>query len=196
MMKILPMFPFVAALALLACQGKDGPVADEAVTVPDNALGDASATGLAAPANAATAEAVDAAALPGATDGMGWHYDASRRIASFGPMSGTGAMPAQLTFECRAAGSGRQLVVTRADAPTSGKGTLSFTGNGHVASIAMKAEREGASGSIWRGIASGDEMRAIGRTFGAAPVEANVTGASDLLLTAGPIPARLFTACA
>ena len=84
MKSLLPLFPFVAALSLLACQGDDGPVA-EGATVPSNAVvGDASATGLAAPANAAAAEAIDQAAVPVAENGMGW-TSAAAGSAHYGP---------------------------------------------------------------------------------------------------------------
>ena len=47
---------------LLAC-AKNDPVDNDAITPADALIGDASATGLAAPANAAMAEAVQQAAL-------------------------------------------------------------------------------------------------------------------------------------
>ena len=68
--EFLPLFPFAAALSLLACQN-DGPVADNLVTPPEGVVGDQSATGLAKPGNAAAAEAVDRAALPPMTGGHG-----------------------------------------------------------------------------------------------------------------------------
>ena len=46
MKSLLPLFPFVAALGLLACQGDDGPVAEGAAP-GDEVVGDATASGLA-----------------------------------------------------------------------------------------------------------------------------------------------------
>jgi len=54
MCKVARLTPITLALLLLAC-GKADPVADDAVGPPDELVGDASATGLAAPANAAAA---------------------------------------------------------------------------------------------------------------------------------------------
>src|SRR5687767_1093192 len=123
----MPLFPFAAALLLLACQD-DGPVADDAVQPPEAILGDRGASGLAAPANAAAAEAADRAALPPVTAGMGWTVAGER--AAFGP---PGAEPI-LTFACNDGG----LAITRHHPASAGAtGTLSFTGSGHVASLPM-----------------------------------------------------------
>ena len=84
MSKFLPLFPFAAALSLLACQN-EGPVADNLVTPPEGMVGDQSATGLAKPVNAAAAEAVDRAALPPTTAGMAWLLFDDGRAARFGP---------------------------------------------------------------------------------------------------------------
>ena len=69
MCKVAMLTPLSFALLLLAC-GKTDPVADNAVAPPDGLVGDASATGLAAPANAAAAEAAQQAALPPASGGL------------------------------------------------------------------------------------------------------------------------------
>src|SRR5262245_31900285 len=72
------------ALLLLACARND-PVDDNAVAPADGLSGDLSAKDLAAPANAAAAEAVVRAALPDASTGLGWTYSQQDRIALFGP---------------------------------------------------------------------------------------------------------------
>lgn len=69
MLRVFALTPFVAGIALLACSKTD-PVADNAIAPPDDLLGDASASGLAAPANAAAAEADRQAALPAAAGGL------------------------------------------------------------------------------------------------------------------------------
>ena len=130
MKSLLPLFPFVAALSLLACQGDDGPVA-EGATVPPNAVVDGSI----APGNAAAAESADLAAEPGATDGMRWTASAGG-AAHYGP---AGSRPV-LVFACEGEGSARRLVVTRSHPATAGNtGTLSFTGGGTASSLPMRA---------------------------------------------------------
>ena len=182
----------LACLLIAAC-GKTDPVAKNAAAPPDNMVGDAPAAGLADPANAATAEAVKEAAAPVATDGMGWHYNPASRRATFGPPDATsGLASAQLQFECTPQG----LVVSRADSPSEGKTTLSFTGNGHVASLPMTATPRTSQGAIWRGVASGDTLRAVGRTFaGPGPVEASVGGGGDLRLLPDGAPRAAIAAC-
>ncbi len=173
-------------MALTACGGND-PIADNGVLPPDNVVGDASATGLAAPANSAAAEAYDAAALPPSTDDMVWRIDAAARTARFGPAGTTEMAAMPLTIECAAPG----MRLVRADAPGSGKGTLSFTGNGHVASVEVTA-----GGSLYRGDARGDTLSAIVRTFdGPASVEATVGEAGDLRLPSPPELRRFLRTC-
>ena len=60
--------PLMLPLLLAAC-GRPDPVDDNAVTPAGNLLGDIAANGLATPANAATAEAVQQAGVPAATGG-------------------------------------------------------------------------------------------------------------------------------
>lgn len=183
------------ALAALAACGKQDPVAEDAAAPPENVVEGEAATGIAAPANSATAEAAGQAAAPAPTDGMEWRYDAGQRLASYGPASRSGQL-AQLSFQCLGSVDGGPggVVVTRADSPSHGKGTLSFTGNGHVASLEMSARRVGSSGAVWQGVARGDVMRAILRTFaGPAPVEATIGAAGDLRLAAHPAPRAALT---
>ena len=191
MKSLLPLFPFVAALSLLACQGDDGPVA-EGATVPSNAVvGDASATGLAAPANAAAAEAIDQAAVPIAENGMGW-TSAAAGSAHYGPH---GARP-MLSFACR----DQALVVTRLHPATAGTtGTLSFTGGGTASSLPMRsvAKPGGPGESEWQGEARGDMARAVARAFaGQGQVEVTLGGAPALAVPTSPLANAVFKRCA
>jgi len=191
MKSILPLFPFVAALGLIACQGNDGPVAKDAAAPPDEVVGDISATGLAAPANAAAAEAVDQAAMPLATNGMAWSTSPAG-AANFGPR---GARPL-LTFAC----AGDALSVTRQHPATAGKtGTLSLTGGGTASSMPMRAVAKpgGPGESEWRGEARGDMARAVARPFAkAGQVEVTLGGAPALSVPTSPIADAVFEACA
>ena len=181
-----------ACLLVAAC-GKTDPVAKNAAAPPDNMVGDAPSAGLAVPANAAAAEAVKEAAAPASTDGMTWRTEGAGRSATFGPPdSSSGLASAQLQFECTAQG----LSVSRADSPSEGQTTLSFTGNGHVASLPMTATPRTTQGSVWRGLAKGDTLRAIGRTFaGPGPVQASVGGGGDLRLLPDAAPRAAIAAC-
>ncbi len=191
MKSILPLFPFVAALGLIACQGNDGPVAEEAAAPPDAVVGDASANGLAAPANAAAAEAVDQAAMPVAANGMGWTSTATGS-ANFGPR---GARPL-LTFAC----AGNALRVTRQHPATAGTtGTLSFTGGGTASSLPMRAVAKpgGPGESEWQGEARGDMARAVARAFAArGQVQVTLGGAPALAVPTSPLADAVFQRCA
>ena len=190
-----PLLPFVAALGLLACQSDEGPVADDAAAPPENVVGDAAADGLAAPANAAAAEAVDRAAIPIVPDGSDWNVDPAGRSLSFGP---AGATP-MLGFTCAGADSGRHLVVTRFHPALPGTtATMSFTGGGHASSLPMHAlARPGGPGeSEWRGEARGDIARAVARTFAAKGL-INVTlgGTPSLAVPSAPVAVDFFSRC-
>ena len=104
----------MSGAVLLAGCSKHDPVDDKAVGPPDELVGDASATGLAAPANAAAAEAARQAALPSATGGLSWTYQAANRTALFGP-PGTPAF----SIQCNKQGAS-QLVFVRYLPPTGG----------------------------------------------------------------------------
>lgn len=181
-------------LILLACARQD-PVEDNAVAPPDELVGDASASGLAAPANAAAAEAAQQAALPAATGGLRWAYQAAARTAEFGP-PGTPAF----SIQCNRQREGdNQLVFIRFLPPTAGSsGTLSFTGNGQVASVPISgvANPNGIGGQ-WRAtISVGDIARDVAETFsGPAPVNISVTGLPALVVPASPEPRRVFAEC-
>lgn len=180
----------VALLAAAACN-KAGPVADNAVAPPANVIGDAGATGLAAPDNAAAAEAHDEAMAPSATDVMHWSADFNGNGIHFGP---PGAPPV-LSIACERMPA-IHLVITRgAAAPEGGKGTLSLTGAGHVASLPIAATGDGTERS-WRAEAAGDIRAAFERTFApGGTVQFTLAGVPDLVVPADPLVAQLFARC-
>lgn len=190
MKAILPLIPLVAMLGLVACQGGNDPVAENASVPSDAVAGDAAATGLAAPANAAAAEAIDRAAVPVAENGMGW--TGAGGSASYGPLGAR----ALLTFAC----DGGTLRVVRSHPATPGNtGTLSFTGGGTASSLPMRAVAKpgGPGESEWQGEARGDMARAVSRAF-ASQGQVNVTlgGAPALLVPTAPAVDAVFARCA
>ena len=177
----------LAALLLTAC-GDSSPVARNAVAPPDNMVGDAPGQGLAAPANAAAAESAQQAAMPAATDGMLWTGDAT--AARFGP-SATNTV---FSIECAAG----MLVIRRVDAgPAGAKGTISFTGNGHAASLPAVVAGDGLT-ALWQAAQKpSDSTNAVARVFdGPGPVDVALAGTTALVLPASPLPDRPFDACA
>ncbi len=194
MKSFLPLFPFVAALGLLACQSDEGPVAEGATAVPENLVGDRSASGVAAPQNAAAAEALDRAAVP-VGDDLGWTGAGGGTLASFGP---PGAEPV-LILACRGEGDARQLVVTRRYPAQGGStATLSFTGGGHASSLPMRAVAKpgGPGESEWQGEARGDMARAVARAFaGPGRVDVTLGGAPALAVPASPVARSVFARC-
>jgi len=176
-------------LLLLAACGQSSPVAKNAVAPPDNFVGDLAANGLAAPANGAAAEVARKEPLPVPSDGMHWHWDAAHQAAVFGPSL---AAPA-FSIGCE----GGKIAVRRIDAaPQGGKGTISFTGNGHAASLPALAVGSGFASSWLAEAPPSDTTRAVARVFaGPAPVEIALTGTTKLITGASPIPARAFAAC-
>ena len=194
MWRLFALFPMFGFLALLACAKQD-PVADNALAPSDELVGDASASGLAAPANAAAAEAAAQAALPDATGGLRWSYQAADRAALFGPPGS----PA-FSIQCSRQREGdNQLTFVRFLTPTAGSsGTLSFTGNGQVASVPISGvANPGGVGGQWRAtISVGDNARDVAETFsGPAPVNVSVTGLPALVVPASPEPRRVFAEC-
>ena len=194
MWRFVALFPFLGFLALLAC-AKHDPVDDNAVAPPNELVGDASATGLAAPANAAAAEVAQQAALPTATGGLKWTYRAADRAALFGP-PGTPAFSIQCSKQVE---GGNQLVFVRYLPPTGGgNATLSFTGNGKAASVPIAAvTNPDGGGGQWRAsISAGDDARAAARTFsGPGTVNVSLTGLAPLVVPATGEPRRVFAEC-
>ena len=194
MLKYLPLSPFALFLLLLAC-AKTDPVADNAVAPSDELLGDASASGLAAPANASAAEAAQQAALPAATGGLAWTVDQANRMALFGP-AGTPAF----SIQCRKQAEGpNQLVFIRYMAPNANSSaTLSFTGNGQAASVPISAVRnhDGIGGEWRAAIDPGDTARDVAETFsGPGTVNVSISGIAPLVVPAGAEPRRVLTEC-
>ena len=194
MLKYLPLSPVLGAFILLACAKAD-PVADNAVAPTDELLGDASATGLAAPSNSAAAEAAQQAALPAASGGLGWTMDVANHAALFGPV-GTPAFSIQCQKQREAPS---QLVFIRYMTPTAGgNATMSFTGNGQAASVPISAIRnpDGVGGQ-WRAVISpGDTARDVSETFrGQGPVDVSISGMPSLIVPAAAEPRRVFADC-
>lgn len=176
-----------AALFVAACT--PDPV-DPAVAPDENLAGDASAEGLAAPANAAAAEATQRAAVPLADDGLKWIWSADANSAIFGPNK---AAPL-FSIECRAG----VLHVTRHAPIENAKGTLSFTGNGHAASLPVAALRSqlGPGSLSTTALKSGDMTNAVARVFdGNGPVQVSLGGAPSIVTPPSDVPGRAFAAC-
>ena len=194
MIKYLPILPFVGAVVLVACTGSD-PVSEDAADVPDELVGDASAEGLAAPANAAAAERAEQAATPVPAHGMIWNYASRDRTATYGP---AGADPA-LSIQCRDGADGaREIVVIRGlAAPDGEKGTLSFTGNGTAASFPVRGVSTAPGNASWKAVVpAGDTARAVARTFGSnGAVQVGVTGGNSLSVPASAEARTVFAEC-
>ena len=194
MWRFAALFPFLGFLALLACAKQD-PVDDNAVAPPVELSGDMSAAGLAAPANAAAAEAMQQAALPTATGGLQWAYKATDGTALFGP-PGTPAF----SIRCSKQREGdNQLVFVRYLPPTGGgNATLSFTGNGKAASVPIAAvTNPDGRGGQWRASVSiSGSVRDIAEAFaGPGTVNVSLTGLAPLVVPATGEPRRVFTEC-
>jgi hypothetical protein len=79
-----------------------------------------------------------------------------------------------------------------------GQGTLSFTGNGQVASLPVSAiGNPGGIGGQWRAAAApGDHARDVAETFGGpGTVEVSISGTPPLVVTSGAEPRRVFAEC-
>jgi hypothetical protein len=183
-----------APLLLLACGGAD-PVADNAATPSDNLVGDASATGLAAPGNSSAAELAQKAALPPASEGLGWSHRAPDRIAEFGPPGS----PA-FSIQCQVQREGpKQLVFIRYLPPSAGgQATLSFTGNGQAASLPVAAvvNPDGIGGHWRAAVQPNEHARDVAEAFaGPATVEISVSGTPPLVVPTGGAPRQVLTDC-
>lgn len=193
MSKVSRFAPFTLLL-LMAC-AKTDPVDDDAVSPPSILVGDASATGLAAPANAAMAEAVQQAAVPPPSGGLTWSYRQQDESALFGPPGS----PA-FSIQCQKPKEGEaQLIFVRYLPPTGGaQGTLSFTGNGKAASVPIAAvtNPDGVGGQ-WRAAeAPNDSTRDIAEAFaGPGSVEISITGTAPLVVPSSDVPRRVLAAC-
>lgn len=194
MRKLVMLSPLPIALLLLAC-GRPDPVDEDASAPAGELVGDMAADGLAAPANAATAEAVQKSAVPAATGGLAWAYRAQDRAALFGPPGS----PA-FSIQCQKPREGeRQLIFVRYLPPTrAGNATLSFTGNGQAASLPVSAVvNPGGVGGQWRAMVSPDEhARDVAETFaGPGTVEVSVSGTPPLVVSSTAEPRRALADC-
>ncbi len=190
-MKIVsPLFGLALLVALSGCDNSS-PVTNNAAQLSDNMVGDAPAAGLGTPANAAAAERVRQASMPLPTDGMAWRWDAVEGAAEYG------AGPQAPAFEIVCKDS--KLLFHRIDAaPTGGKGTMSFTGNGHAASVPAVAIGDTATlSSSWLGAQPpSDTTQAVARVFsGPGPVEIALSGTTRLVTMPSPLALRPFALC-
>ena len=193
MLRYLPVSVILGGFILLSCAKAD-PVADNAAAPSDEMLGDASATGLAAPANSAAAEAARQAALPAPAGGLGWAMDANG-AALFGP-AGTPAF----SIQCQKQREGpSQLIFIRYMTPNANSSaTLSFTGNGQAASVPIAAVRNpDGLGGQWRAVIdAGDTARDVSETFkGPGTVDVSISGNPSLVVPASAEPRRVFADC-
>jgi hypothetical protein len=193
-MKVAKLYPIPLFVLLLAC-GKTDPVDDNAVAPTGGLVGDMAADGLAAPANAATAEAVRQAAVPAATGGLAWAYRQQDQAALFGPPGS----PA-FSIQCRKPRQGEpQLIFIRYLAPSSGgNATLSFTGNGEAASLPVSAVlNPGGIGGAWRAmVPPNDHARDVAETFsGPGTVEVSVSGTPPLIVPSTAEPRQVLADC-
>lgn len=125
--------------------------------------------------------------------GMSWRWDAGGTTASFGPS------PTVTTFSIQCGSDHRQLTVRRyLGARGSRTGTMSFTGNGHVASLpATSTGDAGSQAGVWEAIASTpDQIANVSKVFtGTAPAQIAVSGSTELITTPSPIAQRPLAEC-
>ena len=194
MWRLIALAPMFGFLVLLACAKQD-PVADNALAPSDELVGDASASGLAAPANAAAAEAAQQAALPSATGGLRWAYRTADRAAEFGP-------PAPRPFRSSAIGSAR---ATASWSSSASFPRLSVRKGRSALPATAKSRRyrwpgctnPNRIGGQWRATVSvGDIARDVAETFsGPGAVNVTISGLPALVVPASPEPRRVFAEC-
>ena len=166
------------ANAAAASANVDGNISSRILVVPDNfvALEDSRETAPLVPSK-----------------GLSWRWDAIRTTANFGPS----ATATAFSIECNAAR--RQLIFLRfLGARGSSTGTMSFTGNGHVASLSAATTGDaGSQAGNWRAAASTSDLSAaVAKVFtGTAPVEIAVSGSTELVTASSPIAQQPFVAC-
>lgn len=184
------LYPLLCAALVGGCNHRS-PVGNSAIELPANAVGDAPGAGLGL--NAAAAERARQAVLPPPTDGMRWSWDEHGRSARFGPS------PTATTFSIGCDRDRDQLLFRRfGAAPENGQGTMSFTGNGRVASLPAAALGEQSQlSSYWQAASPPSDLTAaVGRVFdGPGVVQIAVAGSVKLITVASPIPRRAFAAC-
>jgi len=181
------MTPLTFALLLLACSKTD-PVEDNVVTPPDEMVA------LAPPANIVSVEVARQAITPPAT-GLSWTYRAADRTALFGPA----AYPA-FSIQCQVPREGQKQLIFARFAPVSAgsKGSLSFTGNGQVASVPIASVADPAGpGGHWRAVIAPDDIaRDIAEAFaGPENVEVSIGGVAPLYVAPATAPRRVLAEC-
>jgi len=181
------------ALGVLAGCHSAAPVAANAAAPTVNVNGNLSSRGLVAPDNFVALEDSREAAPLVPSEGMGWRWDAVRTTASFGPSS----TATVFSIECNAARN--QLIFHRfLGARGSSSGTMSFTGNGHVASLSAATTGDaGSHAESWQAAApTSDLSAAVAKVFaGTAPVEVAVSGSTELVTASSPITQQPFAIC-
>ena len=179
------------SLCLLGGCHKQASVPNPDAPIPANAIGDSPSNSLDPDRDAGSIEARRRAALPVPDDGMAWRWDAQAGAARFGvPPSGT-----SFAIGCNAG----RVVLRRFDAaPRDAKATMSFTGNGRVASLPARSVGDPAAlSSLWEAAEPpSDRTAAVARVFdGPGPVEISLAGTTALVTRASSLPMRAFQAC-
>jgi hypothetical protein len=125
--------------------------------------------------------------------GMSWRWDATHTTASYGPS------PTVTTFSIACSADHQQVIFRRfLGARGSSTGTISFTGNGHVASLsAASAGDTGSQAGVWQAAASTpDQIANVAKVFtGTAPAQIAVSGSTEFVTAASPIAQQPFAAC-
>jgi hypothetical protein len=178
---------------MLAGCHSSAPVAANAAAPAANVSGNLASSGLVAHDNFVAIEDYRENAPLVPSQGMSWRWDAARTTASFGP-SPTATV---FAIECNADRS--ELTFRRfLGARGSSTGTMSFTGNGHVASLAAATTGDaGSRAGNWQAVASTSDLIAdVAKVFaGKAPVEIAVSGSTELVIAPSPITQLPFKNC-
>jgi hypothetical protein len=186
----LPLSVLLAFGVLAGCHSA-APVAANAAAPAASIIGNASSNDFGADVGSGERSRHTAQLVPSL--GMGWSWDAASSTASFGPS----ATATAFSIECDA--DRDQLIFHRFyAAPVGGRATMSFTGNGHVASLpAATIGDEEKQESSWQAAAPPSNLTvAVAKVFaGAAPVEIAVSGSTELVTAPSPITQLPFAAC-
>lgn len=184
---------FALAIGSFAGCHSSTQVAANAGTAAGKVNGNLSSSGLVAPDNFIALEDRRETAPLVPSAGMGWRWDAVRTTARFGPF------PTATAFSIECSADRNQLIFHRfLGARGSSTGTMSFTGNGHVASLpAATTGDAGSQAGIWQAAAStSDLMAAVAKVFtGTAPAQIAVSGSTELITAPSPITQLPFTSC-
>ena len=180
----------LASFLLAGCHSSE-PVATNAAAPPANLVGNASSTRIGAAVGSGEQSRNDEQLVP--SPGMEWSWDAAHTTALFGPS------PTATAFSIECDADRDQLIFHRLSAaPAGGEGTLSFTGNDHVASLrAATSGDEAKLASSWQASTPPSDLtEAVAKVFaGPAPVEIALSGTTTLVAGPSPIAQRPFAAC-